>query len=274
MIGSFTLIKNEREWIVPHLEAWLPVLSQMVFADGGSTDGTWEVLKWFEANHPHGKKLTLYTDDPKDLKDDYVRAFNECMGKLKTDLAIFLHPDMYPAKLPANFDHLKYCTAAFTRMRSFGGEPGGPLLEIKGRGERWKNIYRLRNPDLGAHYFGHYGSNEEDVYFSAITGDAHEQHGYNVHWYPYEVTDSGIEILHFSDVRPVERRYSRMVTCLIHQGSTPERAAESARKHPRVTLKDGTGFGDTFKFIPAQYPPDFLAAKEKYKHLERTPASV
>jgi hypothetical protein len=267
MIGSFTLIKNEREWIVPHLEAWLPVLSQMVFADGGSMDGTWEVLKWFEANHPHGKKLTLYTDDPKDLKDDYVRAFNVCLGKLKTDLGIFLHPDMYPSKLPKDFKHLEHCAAASTKMRSFAGE-GGKLYEIKGRGEVWKNIYRLRNPDLGAKYVGHYGAHNEDVYLTAITGESYEHHGSNVHWYPYEVTESGIEILHFSDVRPVERRYARMVTCLTNQGK--KNVEEQARKHPRVTLKDSPDF----KFIPAQYPAEFLAAREKYKHLERSPSLV
>lgn len=264
MIGSFTLIKNEAPWIAGHLSAWLPVLDQMVFADGGSTDGTWEILQHFAANHPDGHKLTLYVDDPKNLQDDYVRAFDACMKRLKTDLAFFLHPDMIPAKVPADFKHLHGATAASTKMRSFAGEPGGPLYEIKGRGEVWKNVYRLRAPDLGAHYFGHYGAANEDVYFSAITGEEHEHHGSNVHWYPYEVVDSGIEILHFSDVRPVERRYDRMVKCLINQKQqNPEKIA---RTHPRVTLKDGNGF----KFIPAQYPAEFVAAREKYRHLERS----
>jgi glycosyltransferase involved in cell wall biosynthesis len=262
------LVKDEAPWIAAHLSAWLPVLDQMVFADGGSKDGTLEILREFAANHPDGHKLHIYHDDPKDLKGDYVRAFNVCLRKLNTDLAFFLHPDMYPSKLPADFKHLAGCTAASTKMRSFAGE-GDKLSEIKGRGEVWKNLYRLRNPDLGAHYHGHYGAHNEDVYFEAITGDAYEHHGSNVHWYPYEVVDSGIEILHFSDVRPVERRYSRMLTCLTHQGHA-EKSADLARSHPRVTLKDGEGF----KFIPAEYPKEFAAARAKYAHLEKTPTHV
>lgn len=265
-IGSFVLIKNEAPWIAAHLAAWLPLLDQMVFADGGSRDGTLEIIEAFKSG-PNGHKITLYHDDPKDLQGDYVRAFDACMKRLGTDLAFFLHPDMIPVKAPADFSALEFAFAASVKMRSFAGEPDGQLYEIKGRAESWKNIYRLRNPDLGAHYHGFYGAWNEDVYFKAITGNAHVLHR-DLSAYPYEVVDSGLEVLHFSDVRTPRRRYERMVSCLMNQGHSEELARELGSVHPRVTLKNG---GD-FTFLPASYPPEFVAAREKYRHLEKEPS--
>lgn len=268
-IGSFTLIKNEGNWIAGHLSAWLPHLDQMVFADGDSNDGTWEILNHFKTSHPDGHKIVLYRDDPKDLKDDYVRASNAAMRRLDTDFAFFLHPDMIPARVPdMNRIRNSPAVAMSCRMRSFAGEPDGQLYEIEGRGDRWKNIYRLRNPDFGAHYHGHYGAGNEDVYFSAITGDSYEHHGSNVHWYPYAVEDSGLEILHFSDVRTKERRLDRMMKCLANQNRPAEGIKAIAESHPRVTLKDGNGF----KFVPAKYPAEFLAAQSLYKKESECPA--
>lgn len=270
-IGSFTIIKDEARFIAGHLNAWLPILGEMVFFDGNSKDGTLQIILDFVVNHPQGYKIRLFTDrDPKNLQDDYVRVFNECLHSVQSDLAFFLHPDMLPSKVPANFNHLEGAVAASVKMRSFAGEPDGQLYEIKGRGEAWKNIYRLRNPDLGAHYHGHYGAAAEDVYFSAITGDEHRHHGSNFERYPYEVIDSGIEVLHFSDVRPFSRRYERMIRCLENQGHRPEDCPYIAGAHPRVTLKDGDGFS----FVPSEYPASFLAAREKYQHLEKQPAHV
>ncbi len=149
------------------------------------------------------------------------------------------------------------------KMRSFGGEPDGKLFEIKGRGEAWKNIYRLRNPDLGAHYWGHYGHADEDVYFRAITGERHQHYGTDFHNYPYIVEDSGLEILHFSDVRPYSRRVDRMVKCLENNGFDYKAAVGKALSHPRVTLKDGDGFN----FVDTQYPKEFLEFNARYAHL-------
>lgn len=263
-IGSFCLLKNESHWIAAHLEGWLPYLDEIVLFDGNSTDGTLEIIEAVRREHPEGHKITLVRDrDPKDLQDDYVRLFDECMKTLRTDIAAFLHPDMYPSRIPEL--SVKGCVAASMRMRSFAGNPGEGLFEIKGRGEAWKNIYRLRNPDLGAHYFGHYGHADEDVYFSAITGNRHEHYGQNFNYYPYIVQDSGWEVLHFSDVRSPRRRFERMVSCLLNNAHSGERAKERALSHPRVTLKDGDGFS----FIPANYPDSFVRSREKYRHLEK-----
>lgn len=247
-VGSFCLIKNEIPWIAAHLESWLPYLDQMVFFDGNSTDGTLGILR--HASKASTKVTLVENMDPKDLTDDYVRIFNACLHSLDTDYALFIHPDMlldHPGDIRSLGGYIAYTTS----LRSFAGEPGGQLYEIKsGRGELWKNIYRLRSPNLGLHYFGHYGAINEDCYFSKITGNQHEFYGQDISRYPYEIKDSGIKILHFSDVRSRERRLDRMVKCLHNQGHAEDRILEIAQNHPRVTLKDGAGF----KFEPAEYP--------------------
>lgn len=265
-IGSFILIRNEVPWVGPHLASWLPWLDEMVFLDGNSTDGTLEIIKEFRANHPDGHKITLVEDrDPKNLQHDYVRLFNEALRSLMTDWAFFLHPDMLPVNPEALRSISGDSPAFYTHMRSFGGEPGGQLLEISGRGRAWKNIYRLRNPDLGAHYHGFYGAHNEDVYLSEITGDEHIMRQ-NFADYPYEVKDSGLNILHFSDVRPLARRISRMRSCLEnnqHSKYTVQRIAET---HPRVTFKNGTDpIGKYHEFKPAEYPPIFTTWRDSLK---------
>lgn len=275
-IGAFCITKNENPWIAAHLLNILPFINEACLFDGNSTDGTAEIIKAIRAEHPHGWKITLYEDrDCSDMKDDYTRVFNDCLHSLSTDLALFIHPDMHitnPERISqiANSDAI----ALSSRMKSFAGNPGEALFEVKGRGEAWKNIYRLRNPDLGAHYFGHYGTHNEDVYFKAITGDEHEHHATDFSGYPYEVVDSGLDILHFSDVRTYVRRLERMKTCLRNQGRKEDRIDELAASHPRVTLKNGSALHDNFTMIPAEYPKEFLAAREKYAHLEKHLANV
>lgn len=272
-LGTFTIIRNEAPWIAGHLLNLLPFVDEMVFFDGNSSDGTVEIIEAIRAEHPDGKKIKLHLGkDPLDLRDDYVRVSDECLHSLSTDLAWFAHPDFWvvdPSRILAVKDST--ALAIKTRMRSFAGEPDGQLYEIsEGRQEYWKNIYRLKNPDLGAHYHGHYGHHLEDVYFREVTGDSYENHAPYFDRFPYEVEDSGIEVLHFSDVRPKERRIERMVRCTLNQGFKPIKAAERAANHPRVTFQNGGGF----KFTPAEYPAEMVAANNKYAHLRRTPAHV
>lgn len=257
MIGSFTLIKDEAEWIGGHLEMWLPLLSEMVFFDGNSTDGTQQIILDVAHNHPMGHKVKLFTDkDPKDLRDDYVRVFNECLKSVESDHAAFIHPDMIPVTMGWN---LYNAPAHFMRVESYAGDSMSDLQHIKrGRTDKWKNIYQLK-PDLGAHYFGHYGSAEEDIYFSEITGDSHEIYA-DLARYPYRIADSGIKILHFSDVRPYSRRLDRMAKCLANQGHGPANVEKLAPLHPRVSLKNNLAF-EFSRDIPA----DSLAAINRFK---------
>jgi glycosyltransferase involved in cell wall biosynthesis len=219
-LGTFTLLKNEIMWIGPHIASILPFIDQMVFFDGNSTDGTKEIIKDFQQWHPRGCRITLLENkDPQNLQDAYVDLFNKCMKTLVTDFAWFLHPDMYVTNPRKILDVKKSDAIAMsTKMTSYAGDPGGQVLQFKtGRSNRWKNIYRLRNPDLGAHYFGHYGAQNEDIYFSDITGDEHEHFGDNFKKYPYIVEESGIEVMHFSDIRPYGRRLERMKRCMLNQ---------------------------------------------------------
>lgn len=250
-VGAFTLIKNEQRWIRAHLLSWLPFLDQMVFFDGDSADGTIEIIKDIAENHPFGNRITLVEGkDCADLSGAYTSLFNECLHRLKTDYAIFAHPDMILDD-PGDIGFLGDAHAYTASMRSFAGEPGGKLFEVKsGRIDRWKNIYRLKNPDLGLHYFGSYGAENEDCYFSKITGKEHQYHGGDFASYPYEVKDSGIKISHFSDVRTLDRRIDRMVKCLINQGFSKEHSVKIASEHPRVTLKDSK----VFTFELCEYP--------------------
>lgn len=255
-LGSFTLIKNEKTFIKAHLKSWLPVLEQLVFFDGNSTDGTLEIIK--EAiNSEYGYKIKLFENkDIKDLTSDYEKLSNECMWSLDTDLAVFLHPDMFLENNEVFNQLPDGIIAATINIKSYAGEPNGDIYEIKGRGEKWKNIYRLRNPDLGAHYHGSYGAQNEDTYFTEITGSNHEHFGQSFNKYPYKIHDSGLNVLHYSDVRPYARRMDRMVKCLINQGYPKDTAMAYAPNHPRVSLKDGSGF----KFIKVD-KPIFLEGK-------------
>ncbi len=248
--GTFTIIKNEIPWIRAHLLSWLPFVDEMVFFDGDSTDGTLEIIRDVIKSHPFGKRIKLHTGkDCKDLDQHYQSVFNECLHSLSTDYAVFAHPDMMLDN-PGNIAFLGDASAYWSTMRSFAGEPCGQMYEIKtGRSEHWKNIYRLRNPDLGLHYFGAYGSFLEDCYFSKITGNVHEFFE-KFSRYPYEVKDSGIKISHFSDVRTPDRRFSRMVKCLLNQHKTRQEALAIASVHPRVTFENGYGF----KFEPCETP--------------------
>ena len=268
-IGSFILIRDEAQWIAPHIMRVLPFLDRMVFYDGLSTDGTIEIIQEIKRTHINGDRIKLVLGkDPANLQEDYVRLFNEAMRSLDTDLAVFLHPDMY-VETPSRFRDFmdKDCIMGIGHMESYAGNPGEQLFKIaKGRGEIWPLVYRLKNPDLGAHYFGHYGAANEAVYFSEITGDSHEFPGQDLTKYPFPVMDVGLRVLHFSDVRSYERRLGRMKSCLLNQGYSQEEADSIAPKHERVSLKDS----EHFKFIPAEYPPVFLIYQSEFskeKHL-------
>lgn len=261
-LGTYTLIKDEACWIAAHILRIIPFVDEMVFFDGNSKDGTIEIIEAIRDSNENGHKIRLFKNkDPKNLQDDYVKVFNECLRSVQSDLAWFLHPDMWVVN-PEQILPVKdsQALALSTSIRSFGGDPGGQLYEIKGRGESWKNIYRVRNPDLGAHYHGYYGAWNEDVYFSAITGDQHVLHE-DHSAYPYSIEKSGIELLHFSDVRTYSRRLDRMKKCLANQGNT----SVVAENHPRVTLKDGMGLS----FKPTEWPIEIIEARKKYFHLER-----
>lgn len=249
ILGAFTLIKNEAPWVGFCVLAAKNIVDEWVFFDGNSTDGTIEILEYLRDKK--GLPIKLFKgQDPKDLRDDYVRIFNDCLGQVKSQYAWFLHPDMILLKARKPAIHPgPLCFSV--ELRSFAGEPNGEILEYReGRMPKWKSI--MRNA-LGLHYHGWYGAVDEDMYFKNITGNQYKAYA---DWRrcPFDIVESGIELAHYSDVRPYARRSGRMITCLENQGHTPEGAREFAQQHPRVTLKSGGPFG-RFSFSPAGPPP-------------------
>lgn len=268
-LGSFTPISDfgEADWIGPHLERFLPHLDQMVFYADDCKDGSIDIINEFRLHHELGHKIKLYCDKKAGNDESFGRMFNECMWCLDTDLAWFLHPDMWVVN-PEAIEKVKAskAIALYTHIESYAGEPDGQLLRIKGDGRinRWKNIYRLRNPNLGCHYYARYpGDLKEDCYFKAITGDSHVFMMDPEH-YPYVVEDSGIKVLHFSDVRTYERRYFRMRRYSELQGCKSDFLDKAMKNHPRINFKPGKVQDRTFDFEPAEYPKEFLEARNKW----------
>ncbi len=149
-IGVFQIVKNEVMWVGPWLSRILPYVDEAVIFDS-STDGTLDILRYFEKKFP--KKVRLFSGkDCKDLEGDYVRLWNECLSEVRSDWGLFLHPDMF-IENPEQLLEVRDADgiAMSYNVRSFAGEPDGEWKEIDGRAEKWKALYRLHNPDLGAH---------------------------------------------------------------------------------------------------------------------------
>ena len=252
-VSAFTLIRNEAMWVGFHVLSMKDVVSEFVYYDGNSTDGTLEILDYLKKHY--GINIKVFKGmDPKDLKDDYVRMFDECLKWCEGDYAAFLHPDMILVGSP-NPNVWKSGPFAFSvQMSSFGGEPGEwPQAIVTGRTDKWKNV--MRNA-YGLHYHGWYGAGNEDMYFRELTGDEHHLYQ-SMDSYPYDVVDSGMHLFHYSDVRPYSRRLNRMVTCLLNQHPGMDRAwaADAAKNHPRVHLQSGPSPFGVFKFAPAPFVP-------------------
>lgn len=272
-LGSFTPVSDfgEAVWIGAHLERFLPYLDEMVFYCDDCKDGTDRIIDSFRRGHKDGHKIKLFNGKKAGDDESFGRMFNACMWELSTDLAWFLHPDMW-VENPEQIAKVKEskAVALTTHMTSYAGEPGGQLLRIDGDGRTtdWKNIYRLRSPNLGCHYFARFpGDPQEDCYFSKITGDEHVFQ-YDPSRYPYSVEDSGLKIHHFSDVRSYERRYFRMARYTELSGFPKEHVHAYVTSHPRINFKDGIVKGTSFKFVPTTYPKEFIENREQAKNLE------
>src|SRR5882672_11612172 len=92
-LGAYTIIRNEAAWVGFCVMAAKEVVSEFVFFDGNSNDGTVQLLEYIAKKYKIDIKITL-DQDPKDLRDDYVKVFNDCLKQVKSDYAFFLHPDM------------------------------------------------------------------------------------------------------------------------------------------------------------------------------------
>jgi hypothetical protein len=263
-VSAFAAIKNEAHFIGYGLMSILPFVDEVVYGDGNSTDGTLELLNYIQTRHDPDGKIKVYQGmDFKDLKEDYVRVFNELMGECSGDYLWYCHPDMILTEpgILAQKDSMKDL-AYWVNMRSFAGEDLDKEI-VKGRTDKWKTL--MKN-DFGLHYWGVYGHTHEDMYFADITGDEHLVHK-DMNAYPFDVKDSGIKISHFCECKPRKRREEKMKNVLVATDyldpSNETATFDFIMNHPRVHLQNQNSKWGEFVFEDRKDPlPDVFG---KYK---------
>lgn len=261
-ISATTPVLNECPWIGYSLMACLDQFHQFIYAlDEKSNDGTRELLHHIKDKYAHEKLVILDypTFHPSD-QASYNASFAACIAQATGDACMFLHPDqiiLNPDVIPM----IKPGPMAWwVQMTSFAGDM--KTLISKGRCDKWKNIHARK---MGLHYYGGYGSQNEDFYHSAITGKSYKHFGPEFSKYPYQVMNSGIKVNHYCENKDYARRLEKMKSCLrtLHQGFTEERIGELAIQHPRVTLESSSTQFGRFAFEPSNEPiPDVFS---KYK---------
>ena len=253
-LSVFAPVKNEAPWIGYSIMAVLDHVHEFLYACAPSTDGTDILLDHIKRKYAKNK-LKIFRDsyfdfDVKDTKA-YNAAFNYCIDHSEGDALFFLHPDMVVtnaeqiAKIPEG------PLAWWTNIKSFAGDH--KTLIAKGRASRWKNIHAKQ---FGLHYYGAYGSQNEDMYHADITGDSYRHFGEVFKAYPYKVADSGLQINHYCEVKGYKRRLEKMKACLKTQNPswTDELVDEMAAQHPRVTLENSVDKFGRFEFVKVDDP--------------------
>lgn len=253
-------VLNEALFIGYSIMAVHPYVDEFVYAvSPKSDDGTIEMLRHIAKNY--GKVRLLidprYDFDPHDMKA-YNASFNDCIEQTRCDAVWFYHPDMVVTN-PEKISELQEGPLAWTvNMTSYAKDMNTVIT--KGRVGQWKNLHAKK---FGVHYFGGYGSQNEDFYHSDITGQTHKHYGTEFWKYPYEVADSGINVEHFCESKPYERRLEKMKSCLKTLGVPDDKLDEMALDHPRVTLEPtSTKFG-VFEFGPRTTPIPEVFEKHK-----------
>jgi hypothetical protein len=258
-ISVISPVKNEVDFIGYSVMAVLPFIHEIVYTCAPSTDGTDNLLAFIKAKYAGDRLQLHYKSDSGDFDFDpmdmeaYNEAYNFAIRHSTGDAVWFLHPDMIVtnpeaiAKVGESDDALAY----FTHVTSYARDLKTEILA--GRAKRWKNIHRNQ---FGLHYYGGYGSVNEDFYHKDITGKAYRHHGQEFTEYPFEVVDSGITVNHYCELKSYSRRLEKMKRCLKtqHPGFDDKRIEELAMRHPRVTLENaGETFGH-FEFGPSKSP--------------------
>jgi glycosyltransferase involved in cell wall biosynthesis len=262
MLSAFSIVKNEAQFIGYGVMSLLPYVDEIVYADGGSTDGTLELLRHIGLKYAPGKLRVFEGMDCANLKEDYVRLFNDVMEKCTGDYLWYCHPDMIltnPGSLQnIGLDPSKWAWSV--RMRSFAGENLDREI-TRGRRTHWKTIMKR---DFDLRYWGFYGDENEDMYFEAITGDEHLVHP-NFKAYPYEVHDSQATLWHFCECKPKVRREEKMEK--VFKTNYPSiDSVEALKTHPRITLDEREKKWGDFAFTPRvdALPDVFAKYKEEF----------
>ena len=268
-LSTFCVVKNEIYFIGYHIMSILDHVDEMVFYDN-STDGTTETIEYIQKKYDKSGKIKLFKGkDCKDLKDDYARLFDECLRRCSGDYVWFIHPDMICIN-PDNISKIKHMEGlrASIKIHSVAGEDR-ELLIADGRTDRWATIFKN---NFGLHYYGHYGSSDEDMYFRYITGDEHIFYK-KLNILPYVIQDTDIELIHYCDTKPYTRRLGRMEAVLTNviPGADLDTIKQLSIAHPRVTLQSGEWNGTkfTFKENDLEVPSIFKKYKKEFEPLRR-----
>lgn len=262
-------VKNEADFIGYSIMDCLEHVHEFVYAVAKSEDGTDELLDYIKERYA-GDKLKIlrapeFDFNPHD-QPSYNNAFNTCIRESSGDAVWFKHPDMICTNA-AELKNIKPGPLAwFTRMTSYAGDFNTQIT--KGRTGRWKNIHAKK---FGLHYYGGYGSINEDFYHKDITGNAHEFYGDNFNAYPFKVADSGLNINHYCELKGYKRRFEKMTACLrtLFPKFTEGRIEEMAMNHPRVTLQpDLTNvWGFEFKHVDTPIPAVFEKYRDEFNNV-------
>lgn len=266
-ITVFGPVKNEAQYIGYSIMDCLDYVHEFIYACAKSDDGTDELLDYIKKTYA-GDKLKIlrgeeYDFNPHDMAA-YNNAFNACIYEAKGAACWFKHPDMICLN-PEKIKDITDAAAWYTNLKSFAGDHH---TLIEGRAKRWKNIHSKK---FGLHYYGAYGSENEDMYFSLITGKAYRHYGENFKAYPYSVKDSGLMVNHYCEVKPYKRRIEKMKSCLktLMPGADENTLQHVASNHPRVTLQESSrGWGDfKFKTSDDAEPEVFTKYRDEFKRI-------
>lgn len=263
-ISSVTPVLNECPWIGYSIIAALPYLHEFIYLlDDKSDDGTRDLLHHVKDKYAHEKLVIVdYPNFHPHNQAAYNNSFNVGIDKMTGDAAMFLHPDMIMTGGPN--EGVPEAMAWWVNVTSYAGDFNTKI--VKGRCDKWKNIHMKK---FGLHYYGAYGSQNEDFYHRDITGSAYKHYGTEFSKYPYKVKDSGISINHYCELKDYHRRLEKMKLCLktLYPVADDSRIEELAIQHPRVTLEESCRNWGEFKFeeVKDGIPEVF----EKYKEFEQ-----
>jgi len=256
-VSVFGPVKNEADFIGYSIMDCLEHVHEFVYAVAKSDDGTDELLDYIKEKYA-GDKLKIlrspeFDFNPHDMAA-YNNAFNVCIQQATGDAVWFKHPDQICLNAEKIKDMSKDALAWTTNMTSYAGDFNTQIT--KGRATQWKNIHAKK---FGLHYYGGYGSVNEDMYHKDITGRAYDFHGTDFKRYPFRVADSGLNVNHYCELKGYKRRFEKMKSCLktLYPGWTDARIAEVATQHPRVTLEQSSDAYGHFEFKKTNAPvPD------------------
>lgn len=257
--------------------AFYPYVDRFVWADGNSTDGTIELLKYIKDKYDKDNKIVLYENMDCNVYDQtYVDLFNFLLKECKTDIIGYIHPDMIPCNpeiLENAFDDGALRWKA--TLLSFTEDKEHIWVGNTGRSEKWI-IFNVN--DFGIHYYGYYGDVDEDIYYSDITGDEHILPCLKGDKLPYKVLDSKLILYHYCDAKPYERRYEKMLSVMknhkqFRKVEPKDRTIEEeAKAHPRVNCQNGTWLtllGQKMDFVKDKFDGKVPEVFEIYKEFEQ-----